>query len=134
MARFCLAVVLSFVMTCEAVVAQEEGSTAPKGPQWYRTDGELTELPSSANQWMNCPPLSLDKLEGKGLARRRRGAPDRRVVAVAITPAGRRLLKRIEKPLTDWLDSRLGQLGEPGLRRLSRLLERLRQGPARPPG
>lgn len=35
--------------------------------QWYRTEGELTALPESANQWMNSAPLSLDALEGKGL-------------------------------------------------------------------
>ena len=76
----------------------------------------------------------VGRLEGKGLVRRRRGARDRRVVAVAVTAAGRRLLAAIEAPLADWLESRLGRRGEPGLRRLSRLLERLREGPARPPG
>ncbi len=74
------------------------------------------------------------RLESKGLARRRRGARDRRVVAIGITAAGRRLLAAIEGPLAEWLESRLGPLGETSLRRLSRLLERLREAPARPPG
>ena len=76
----------------------------------------------------------VERLVGKGLAARRRPAHDRRVVAVGISPAGRRLLAAIEAPLAEWLESRLGHLGGPGLERLSRLLERLRQPPAPPPG
>lgn len=74
------------------------------------------------------------RLESKGLVRRRRAAHDRRIVAVAITAPGRRLLATIRRPLAAWLDSRLGPLGEANLNRLSRLLERLRPGPSRPPG
>ena len=76
----------------------------------------------------------VERLEGKGLVNRRRAARDRRVVAVGITPAGRRLLAEIEAPLAAWLESRVGRLGEPALRRLSRLLERLREDPPPPPG
>ncbi len=46
---------------------QEEERRAPKKVHWYRTNGELTELPQSPEQWINCPPLSLDKLDGKGI-------------------------------------------------------------------
>jgi DNA-binding MarR family transcriptional regulator len=76
----------------------------------------------------------VERLEAKGLAARRRPGRDRRVVAIGITPAGRRLLAVIEEPLAAWLESRLGHLGRPGLERLSRLLERLREPPAPPPG
>lgn len=76
----------------------------------------------------------VERLEGKGLAARRGSVRDRRVVAVGITPAGRRLLAAIEGPLDDWLASRLGRLGERDLEQLSRLLERLRERPAAPPG
>ncbi len=71
------------------------------------------------------------RLESKGLLRRRRTTADRRVVAVGITTAGRKLLAAIEAPLASWLDHWLGRLGEPDLKRLSRLLERLREEPAR---
>ena len=74
------------------------------------------------------------RLEGKGLVRRRRAPDDRRVVAVGITPAGRRLLTAVEKPLERWLAAHLGHLGGDELDRLSRLLERLRRPPAPPPG
>lgn len=73
------------------------------------------------------------RLEGKGLLRRRRAAADRRVVAVAVTAAGRKLLAAIEAPLMDWLESWLGRLGDAELERLSELLERLREEPARAP-
>lgn len=76
----------------------------------------------------------VSRLEAKGLARRRRASHDRRVIAVGITTAGRRLLASIDEPLESWLDSHLGRLGERRLERLSRLLERLRRPPARSPG
>ncbi len=76
----------------------------------------------------------VERLVSKGLALRRRQAQDRRVVAVGITPAGRRLLARIEAPLAAWLEQGLGHLGEPELVRLSRLLERLRAAPGPAPG
>lgn len=74
------------------------------------------------------------RLEGKGLARRRRDAADRRVVAVGITPAGRRLLAVIEEPLAEWLALHVGRLGDAEASRLSRALERLRRSPIRSSG
>ena len=76
----------------------------------------------------------VHRLEGKGLVRRRRSRHDRRVVAVGITPAGRRLLTAVEKPLQRWLAAYLGHMGDAELDRFSRLLERLRRPPAGPPG
>lgn len=73
----------------------------------------------------------LARLEAQGLVSRRRGERDRRMVAVTITAAGRRLLESIEPELAAWLAAELGRLGERPLRRLSRLLERLRQAPER---
>lgn len=73
----------------------------------------------------------VTRLEGKGLVRRRRAEDDRRVVAVGITTAGRRLLAAIEAPLEEWLASRMGRLGDTDLERLSGLLERLRRAPER---
>ena len=76
----------------------------------------------------------LGRLEDKRLVRRRRAAHDRRVVAVGITPAGRRLLEKIRSPLAEWVERHVGRLGGPDLERLSRLLERLRHDPDRSPG
>lgn len=39
--------------------------------------------------------MVVDHLERRGLARRRRGPEDRRVVTVRLTGAGRRLIRRI---------------------------------------
>ena len=74
------------------------------------------------------------RLEDKGLARRGPARRDRRVVAVGITPVGRRLLTEVERPLAEWLEAHLGRLGDGRLMRLSRSMERLRRSPARPPG
>lgn len=76
----------------------------------------------------------VGRLESKGLARRRRGSEDARVVAVAITPAGQRVLAAIAEPLAAWLEERLGGLGRARLERLSALLERLREEPDESPG
>lgn len=70
----------------------------------------------------------LDRLEKRGLVARARDRRDRRVVATRITPAGLRLLARLD-PLLTGLDRRLlGHLGRPRLRRLTGLLERVRAG------
>ncbi len=67
MVRACIASVVCCSMVYTPAVAQDEGGAASAGPKWFRTNGELTELPSSPDQWLNCSPLSLDKLEGKGI-------------------------------------------------------------------
>ena len=66
----------------------------------------------------------LDRLEQRGLARRSRDAADRRVVTARITPEGRRLLEKLEKPVSALHERQLGPLGARGLRDLRNLLQR----------
>lgn len=68
----------------------------------------------------------LVRLEGAGLATRRRAEHDRRVVEVGITEAGLDLLAKIDAPLTEAME-RLGtHLDDAQHARLSELLETLR--------
>jgi DNA-binding MarR family transcriptional regulator len=70
----------------------------------------------------------LDKLEARGLIGRERLADNRRVVRVAITPGGMKLLKEIAGPLRDCHARQLGHLSASELRRLTELL-RAARGP-----
>ena len=69
----------------------------------------------------------LDRLEGHGLAERRRAEEDRRVVKARITDAGLDLLATLDEPLAQWLESRMGHLPDEQHQQLSRLLEAARQ-------
>jgi MarR family transcriptional regulator, organic hydroperoxide resistance regulator len=72
----------------------------------------------------------LDRLEETGLIRRRRGKADRRLVTCAVTPAGRRLLDRLD-PLVDDADSTaMDVLSEAEQKRFIRLLDRVRDANA----
>jgi DNA-binding MarR family transcriptional regulator len=64
----------------------------------------------------------LDRLERRGLARRAREAPDRRVVTARITREGRQLLERLAAPVAALHTRQLGPLGERGLQSLRKLL------------
>lgn len=66
----------------------------------------------------------LDRLEQRGLASRAREAADRRVVTARITTEGRRLLDRLEDPVSALHARQLGPLGERGLRALRRQLQK----------
>ena len=66
----------------------------------------------------------LDRLEQRGLARRARDDADRRVVTARITSEGRRLLDRLEDPVSALHARQLGPLGERGLETLRKLLRR----------
>lgn len=66
----------------------------------------------------------LDRLEQRGLARRAREGPDRRVVTARITSAGRRLLDRLDGPVAALHARQLGPLGERGLETLRKLLRK----------
>ncbi len=78
----------------------------------------------------------LGRLELRGLVRRRRDGPDRRVVAVGITAPGLELLGKLDGPVASWMEARLGRVEDRRLRELSRLLAALRRGPdpGRSPG
>jgi len=69
----------------------------------------------------------LDKLEDRGLVRRRRRADNRRVVEAWITPAGLALVKRLAAAVRQCGRDQLGHLDAASLRQLVGLLERARQ-------
>ncbi len=68
----------------------------------------------------------LDRLEKAGLVARARDARDRRVVKARITPAGQRLLSRLDRPVRELHDRQLQVLGKDRTRELTGLLEMLR--------
>jgi DNA-binding MarR family transcriptional regulator len=71
----------------------------------------------------------LDRLEKRGLISRRRVTKDRRTVIARITPAGLKLLARLDQPVQDTHREQLGHLGMKRLRALTELLAVFR-GPA----
>lgn len=68
----------------------------------------------------------LDKLETRGLIERTRRADNRRVVEVALTDAGLKLLQAIAEPLQDCHARQLGHLSAGELRQLAALLKAAR--------
>ena len=75
----------------------------------------------------------LDKLERRGLVRRDRPADNRRVVRVAITAAGRALLRELREPVRRCHARQLGHLSPRELQGLLTLLRAARlphEGPA----
>ena len=73
----------------------------------------------------------LDRLEARGLITRQRSPMDRRMVRVAITPAGEEMLAPLDTPMADLHATTLGPLGEEKLRALIALLEEARDHAAR---
>jgi DNA-binding MarR family transcriptional regulator len=69
----------------------------------------------------------VDRLEVRGLVARGRDGKDRRVVTLRITPAGLRLLKSLDEPVTRLHVQQLGHLGAKQLRTLIQLLEVARE-------
>jgi len=69
----------------------------------------------------------IDRLEKRELVERCRCTKDRRIVYVAITDAGLKLLKKIDQPVLDLHFRLAGHLTEKELKQLSRLLEKARQ-------
>jgi len=64
----------------------------------------------------------LDRLEKRGLVSRIREPGDRRTVRTRITPAGRKLLGRLDEPVQEIHRKQLGHLGKAQLRALAELL------------
>ena len=76
----------------------------------------------------------IDELEGAGLAERRRRPGDRRAWEVAITPKGRRTLRRARRVITHVEDEVLRGLTDADRRQLLTLLRRaLVSAPPQPP-
>lgn len=68
----------------------------------------------------------VDRLEARGLVQRRRDAGNRRVVLIALSPAGTALLDEIEDPLRRCHAEQLGHLSAADLARLGDLLRQAR--------
>ncbi len=68
----------------------------------------------------------IDRLEKQGLVNRRRCEEDRRVVFVEITPAAKKLLKRMDDPLLQMHKQLTGSLTLTELKELTRLMEKIR--------
>jgi DNA-binding MarR family transcriptional regulator len=64
----------------------------------------------------------LDRLEKRGLISRSREARDRRTVLTQITPAGLKLLARLDEPVQEAHRKQLGHLGRQRLRAMTELL------------
>lgn len=69
----------------------------------------------------------LDRLEKRELISRAREASDRRTVIGRITPAGLKLLDRLDEPVQKAHRKQLGHLGKERLRELARLLAEARR-------
>jgi DNA-binding MarR family transcriptional regulator len=72
----------------------------------------------------------LDRLKGLGLVVRSRGKTDRRVIRARIPAEGFELLKRLDRPIGDFMQGLLGQPGAQRWRALIQLLEDARRSPA----
>ncbi|MEQ9460521.1 MAG: MarR family transcriptional regulator [Phycisphaeraceae bacterium] len=70
----------------------------------------------------------VDRLVNDGFAARHRTEEDRRLVLVSITRKGLDLLNKLEASKTEIHHRQLGQLSDNELQRLSRLLEKARDG------
>jgi DNA-binding MarR family transcriptional regulator len=67
----------------------------------------------------------IDRLEKRGLAGRERDSQDRRVITAAITSDGRRLYRKLEKPVAALHERQLATLGHGGLAALRKLLQKV---------
>jgi DNA-binding MarR family transcriptional regulator len=91
--------------------------------------GNLRTLDLAARLVSRAPDITrmLDKLEQRGLIERVRPADNRRVVEVAITDAGRDLLRGLREPIRECHSAQLGHLTQKDLRDLIALLQAARQ-------
>jgi DNA-binding MarR family transcriptional regulator len=81
----------------------------------------------ASEEGVSPPAMSkhVDRLEDAGLVRRLAGAGDRRRVEIALTPEGKRLLRRVRSQRTAWLAERLEQLDPRALAAVDRAIEPL---------
>ena len=70
----------------------------------------------------------LDRLEKRGLSRRRRDSKDRRIINAYITREGLQLLKKLDAPVLEFQQVLLGHVGERKLKTLIEILCAARNG------
>jgi DNA-binding MarR family transcriptional regulator len=90
---------------------------------------KLPTLALAARLVSRAPDITrlLDKLAERGLIERERPADNRRMVLIALTPAGRSLLADLDERVHDCHTRQLGHLSEPQLRELTVLLQAARR-------
>jgi DNA-binding MarR family transcriptional regulator len=74
--------------------------------QQLRLLGVRAQLDATSTTWL------VDQLEGSGFVERRRGDPNRRVVRLWLTDAGRRLQRTLEPEIARWEETIAGALAE----------------------
>jgi DNA-binding MarR family transcriptional regulator len=72
----------------------------------------------------------LDRLQKMGFTQRERASSDRRVVLTHITPLGRQIVDRLDRPIRELHERQLAALGPDDHRTLIRLLEAVRSSAA----
>jgi DNA-binding MarR family transcriptional regulator len=71
----------------------------------------------------------LNRLEKRGLVKRNRSENDHRVILARITAAGQALLRKLDRPVEQFLEKLLGHLGQKKLLDLVELLDGARNPP-----
>ncbi len=70
----------------------------------------------------------VDQLVARGLIKKQQSDEDRRVFLVGLTPAGKRLLKKLDAPILMLHQSLLGHVSQSDLKTLNKILETARAG------
>lgn len=109
----------------------EHGVTGPQlwALRALATSDGLTVGELAGRMYLHISTVSslLDRLCGRGLVLRSRDLRDRRVVRLAITPAGKALVRRAPEPPRSKLPGGLERLRGAELHQMSRALSRLAQ-------
>lgn len=69
----------------------------------------------------------IDRLEKQALVQRDRSTEDRRVIFIALTDSGKKILAQLDEPVRNLHQELLGHMSGTELKELSRLLEKARQ-------
>ena len=132
-------VYLNLLRTADALLRQVEVALKPAGLSSTQYN-VLRILRGAAPRGLACCEISdrmithdpditrlLDRLESRGLVKRKRERTDRRVVKVRITTEGLRILKALDEPIAALHRRQLRQVDPDSLRLLIRLLEQARE-------
>ncbi len=108
------------------------------GPQYnvlriLRGEGQPLPILEIASRMVTVVPGItglIDRLEREGFVQRVRCAEDRRVIYVALTDNGTAVLAKLDEPVVSLHRKLMGHMTASGLKELSRLLEKAREGMA----
>ena len=106
----------SHAMATELTAAMEDLGLSPRGRcvLTAATEGDLTQIEIARAIGLDKTTMvvTLDELEAKGLIERRPSPHDRRARVIAVTPAGRKMLKKAEAVAARVQADVLGTLAE----------------------